>query len=543
MKRIALLMSFPVLVAASAHGQLKIDNATFHLSPGSTLTLQGDLTSNTSIQGTGLVLIKGTSAQTINMGGYTIPNLEIDNTITTNLASALVVSNSFVLSNGKLQLNGYDLRLGTDVTAIGGSSSSKFIVTNGTGRLIKSSLGSTAFNFPVGYSATEFNPLTISNSGTADSIGVRCLENVLAQGTSGSVVPQSFANNSWVVTEAVAGGSNLSLSGEWAAADEPGGFNRVKSGIARYTAGTDWDLPASNVLAASGSGPYSHTRTNITQPGVFAIADLGQVNAARLNLKVYLQGAYNIGSGMMNDDLRNANLIPTTQPYNSTLSAAFARVGVYDGSTSVNETIPNTAVLNVAAANDDVVDWVFLSLLDAANPAVKLQTRAAFVQRDGDVVEYDGGTGTFVPVRMPIDEDKSYHLLISHRNHLGIRTAASQLLQDNTVFNYNFTGSQAQAYQNAGITTNAAMKNITGSVYGLWAGNVNGNNNVRFSGLGNDFGALVGALGGNQSATLILYSSADVNMNGQVRISGLNNDFGALVGFLGGNQAITITQH
>src|SRR6185503_17951029 len=171
------------------------------------------------------------------------------------------------------------------------------------------------------------------------------LQNVLANGLSGAPVTTHFANNSWVVTEAVAGGSNLQLIAGWDAADEPGGgvanFNRAKVGIARYTAGTDWDLPASNVLAASGSDPFTRNRSNITSTGVFAIADLLQVNAARLNLKVFLQGAYS--GTTMTDGLRNLNVIPLTQPYSAAMSAIFTRVGVYDGSASVNESVPSLA--------------------------------------------------------------------------------------------------------------------------------------------------------------------------------------------------------
>jgi hypothetical protein len=524
MKKIILFSSF-VVIAFTVNSQLKIDNATFFISPGATVTVQGDLTSNVNIQGTGVLVLKGSASQNVNMGGFAVPNLELDNSSGANLTGNLMVSNSLVLTNGRLQLNASDLQIGVGITSITGASSNKFIITNGLGKLIKTGLGATAFNFPVGFSNTEFNPLTISNSGTIDAVGVRCLQNVLDQGLNGSAVTENFANNSWAVTETVAGGSNLELSAEWVGADELPGFNRVKSGIARYNSGTDWDLPASNVVAAAGSGPYSRTRNNVTSTGVFAIADLDRVNAARLNLKVFLQGAYNSENGLMNDLLRDNPstggldpIIPTDQPYSSALASRFSRVGVFDGSTSVNESI-NPAVLAITGSNA-IVDWVYVATLDPNNPASKLQTRAALLQRDGDIVDIDG----ISPLSMPIDADGNFHFLVSHRNHFSIRSATSMLLAKNTVLSHNFSTSLGQAYSNPGITINAAMVQ-NGSVFLMWAGDANSDSYIRVTSLtfpditSETAYILPTFLGGNLNGTLTGYSIGDVNMDRIVRVT------------------------
>ncbi|HQV59575.1 MAG TPA: hypothetical protein PLG08_02325, partial [Chitinophagaceae bacterium] len=439
MRKGLLLFSMACLVTVAGKSQLVIDNATFFIGSGATVTVQGNVTSNVDIQGTGLLQLKGSTLQNVDMGGFTIPNLELDNAAhATLLNTNLRIGSSLTLTNGRLRLGNQNLSIASGITSVTGVSSSRFIETNGTGVLTKEGLNTTAFVYPVGFSGTEFNPLTIANTGTADNISVRCLQNVLDNGLTGSPVAADFANNSWVVTEAVAGGSNLALTGEWASGDELPGFNRVKSGIARYNTGIDWDLPASNVLAASGSGPYNRNRGSIVTPGVFAVADLEKVNAARLNLKVFLQGNYNATTGLMGDALRTTNVIPTVQPYSSAINARFTRVGVYDGTASVNETVPNTGVFDVTGTNDDIVDWVYVSLLDGTTPATKLQTRAALLQRDGDVVEYNAVSGTYVPLSMPIDGDGNYHILIGHRNHLSIRTPLAQSLQDNVDFAYNF---------------------------------------------------------------------------------------------------------
>jgi hypothetical protein len=213
----------------------------------------------------------------------------------------------------------------------------------------------------------------------------------------------------------------------------------------------------------------------------------------------------------------------------------------------VNETVPSVSVFDVAGTNDDIIDWVFISLQDATNPSIRLQTRAALLQRDGNIVEYDPISGTYGPVKMPIDADGNYHIVVSHRNHLSIRTSVAPLLQDNSTMPlYDFTIAQAQAFQDVSITSNAAMKSFPSGTFGMWAGNVNANLNttVNYTGLNNDALALLGALGGNQGLNLTnTYNKADLNLSGNVNYTGLNNDALFLLGILGNSQGATIRQH
>jgi len=510
------------------------------------------INSGNAFTGINLRLIGNLNTDSIKTGaGSSFANVNLTKGAgnTATLSDAMTVTGAFTFDNdnNRLILEDENLIMGPAATFVS-ADNNEFVATNNTGVVTKQSLGSTSFTYEVGFGTGEYNPVSIANTGTVDDISVRCLQNVLANGLTGSPVTSNFANNSWVVTEAVAGGSNLQLIAGWSASDELASFNRNKVGIARYNTGTDWDLPASNVIAASGSGPYTRNRSGITSTGVFAVADLGQVNAARLNIKVFLQGPYNSGSGMMNDGLRSLNLIPTTQPYNAALATIFARVGIYDG-TTINEAVPSSTVFDAAGTNDDIIDWVYISLNDPITPATKLQTRVALIQRDGDIVEYDPVSATFGPVRMPIDADGNYYLAVIHRNHLGIRTAATQLLQDNVIFNYNFTTAQSQAYQNttiAPIPTNPAMKDLGSGVFGMWAGNVNFENNsiVNYTGLNNDALAILQALGSNQGLNLTnTYSRADLNMSGNINYTGLNNDALFLLGILGGNQGAVVRQH
>jgi len=550
MRRFLSLIICTGLAAVPCRSQLKIDNAVFYIGAGATVTVQGNVTSNVDIQGPGLLLLKGSSLQNIDMGGFTIPNLELDNAAHATLLNTNArIGTAFTLTNGRFRLGNQTLRIAPGINSIGGISSTRFIETSGSGALTKEGLAATAFIFPVGYSGTEFNPLTISNAGVADDIAVRCLQHVLENGLSGIPVVSDFANNSWVVTEAIAGSSDLTLTGEWAVGDELPGFNRLKSGIARFNTGTDWDLPASNVIAASGSGPYSRNRNSIITPGVFAPADLEKVNSAKMSIKIFLQGNYNATTGRMSDLLRDDPgtggvdpMIPTVQPYNAAMNTRFTRVGIYDGSVSVNESV-NATVFDVTGDNA-IVDWVYVSTLDPVSPAVKLQTRAALLQRDGDIVDLDGVSR----LSMPIDNDGNYHFLVSHRNHLSVRTPGVQPLGDNVNFDYNFSDLQTKAFQNIALPpgSNAAMASVAGTfpAFVLWGGNINANNNVRYTGPGPDHLALLTILGGNTTTVLNpVYSLGDVNLNRFVRYTGPTPDHLALLNILGGNTTNVRVEH
>lgn len=534
-----IIFSLFVVAGVSAQAQLKIDNATFFIGAGATVTVQGDVTSNVDIQGTGLLQMKGSSLQNIDMGGNTIPNLEIDNTSHVRLLNTNArIGTSLLFTNGRFQTGNLNLLIGTSA-GITGFNSSRFVETNGTGTLTKQVLGASSFTYPVGFGAGEYNPLVIANNGTADDISVRCLQNVLDNGLTGVPVTGDFANNSWVVTEAVAGGSNLDMTAEWATGDELANFNRVKSGISRYNTGTDWDLPPSIVGNASGANPYSRIRSGITTTGVFAVADLDRVNSAQLNLKMYLQGPSFV-SPLMGDNLRALGLVPLSQPYTAALSATrFNRVGVYDGSVTVNESVPGAGVFDVVGTNDDIVDWVYVALLDGTTPSTKLQTRAALLQRDGDVVEYNPVSATYGPVRMPVETDGNYHILVSHRNHLAVRTPATLALADNVVTPYNFTTAQTQAF---GTNPMAPM----GAFFGLRGGNVDYNNFSRASGPPaiNDDSKLLSRLGTIGGIFPSVYEPFDMNMDGTTRASGppAINDRSRLLSILGSISTILTEQ-
>ena len=97
-------------------------------------------------------------------------------------------------------------------------------------------------------------------------------------------------------------------------------------------------------------------------------------------------------------------------------------------------------------------------------------------------------------------------------------------------------------------STTVTASSQTGAVYGMWAGDVNVNTNIRYTGANNDAVALLALLGGNQAAVLGtaangVYSPGDLNMDGQVRFTGANNDAVFLSSVLGAVQSNVYSQH
>lgn len=221
----------------------------------------------------------------------------------------------------------------------------------------------------------------------------------------------------------------------------------------------------------------------------------------RLDLKVNLEGPYDVSTGLMRDDLRTAGLLPLAQPY----STIYAHVG--EGGT---ETI-QPSVLSTTG-NDAIVDWIFIELRDKSNPSTVLDTRAALLQRDGDVVDIDGVS----PVRIvaPIG---TYHVAVRHRNHLGAMTNSPILLH--RAMNVIDLRDPLTA------TWGSEATKQSGNIMMMWSGNTVTDNSLKYVGLQNDRDPILTTIGGTTpNNTVPGYHRDDTNMDGVIRYVGTGND-------------------
>ncbi len=195
---------------------------------------------------------------------FVYANLRISNGGLKTLEGNATVNGFLLLINGILELQAYHLLIGPGGQASGGSPAS-YVRTNGTGTL-QQTVGATTRLFPVGNSA--FNLLTLTNTGAQDVFRVRVFDQVLDQGLSGTPLAGLVVNRSWVVEEAVAGGSNVTLTTQWSGSEELTGFTRSACYISHYTP-TGWN--GTTPSSAAGSNPYFQTRSGLSSFGAFAV--------------------------------------------------------------------------------------------------------------------------------------------------------------------------------------------------------------------------------------------------------------------------------
>jgi len=151
---------------------------------------------------TGTYTLNGTSTQVINGTTNPIPfnNLIINNTAGVSLAQTTRVTNILTLTNGLFTLNNKDLQLTNTGAAISGTpDATKMIFTNGTGSLVKSFSGASAFNFPVGTNtgSPEYTPLSmnLTNTTGTQTLSVRVTKGIAPNNTSGN----DYMNRYWTV--------------------------------------------------------------------------------------------------------------------------------------------------------------------------------------------------------------------------------------------------------------------------------------------------------------------------------------------------------
>ncbi len=222
--------------------------------------------------------------------------------------------------------------------------------------------------------------------------------------------------------------------------------------------------------------------------------------------------------------------IPLTEPYSNLVLTNGTKPFVHLG--SGGETI-QPSVLEVTGSNA-IVDWVFIELRSKLNPANKLLTRAALIQRDGDIVDLDGVSP--VVFKAKVDD---YYVALRHRNHLGVMTSqALPITRDRNNSQYvDFTSPATTTYVNPATPTALAQKTM-GAYRALWGGNANMDNKVYFQGSVADrneiyFAVYYDPQNTNNNFNYIVhgYKPTDTNMDGRTIYQGSNNDVDQFIFF------------
>ena len=249
------------------------------------------------------------------------------------------------------------------------------------------------------------------------------------------------------------------------------------------------------LAASSGTGNYSGWSKDAQTIYNDVFCDI------QISPKVFLQGAaLNPNTGeesLMRDDLRVAGYIATQSPY--TLDTIDA------------------GVLTITGENA-IVDWIVIELRDANDNTSIVTNTSGLLQRDGDIVNFDGVS----PVKMRIPEG-DYYVSIRHQNHLGIMTTNTVTLSASTT-SVDFTDANNQITYGTNAQTTSGMQ---ADVLGMWAGNVNGDTIVQYLGGNSDTPTILATVlndAGNflnfPTYTVVGYKTDDANMDGNTQYTG-----------------------
>jgi hypothetical protein len=248
-----------------------------------------------------------------------------------------------------------------------------------------------------------------------------------------------------------------------------------------------------NAVGATEVGTYTITPSGLTSTNydiAFYDGEL-EITPVGRTLKVFLQGAYNPGTGEMNTGI--ISQLPTTQPYN-------VNPWFYNGIESVDP-IPA-----------GMVDWVLVDLRTGTEAGSLFERRAGILYNDGTAaVEFS-----------TIESGVSYYVVVWHRNHMPVMSANAIELYEMTSA-YDFT-----------VLANCFGANpvilLEETVYGMIAGDVNSNGVLQYSGPGNDRGPVIAKIvavsGANNINASVSngYWDEDVNLDNTILYLGTGND-------------------
>ncbi len=283
----------------------------------------------------------------------------------------------------------------------------------------------------------------------------------------------------------------------------------LQAGIYYYVEMLHKEGSGGDHLALYWQTPTNTTRTII--PG--SVLSRWQDCPPSVNLRAVLQGAFDAQANLMRDALRSNGLIPGTEPFTA---LGFTHTGGGGG-----ETV-GAGVLAITGANA-VVDWVLVELRNKNNPAQVVATRSALLQRDGDIV----GTNGLPRLLFNVATD-NYYVAVRHRNHLGVMTATSTLLNKDQKLVDLSLGTTAVHGTNARAVLSNGKR-------ALWSGNVLRDTQLKYAGSANDRDPILVRIGGAvPTATTSGYWSEDVNLDGVVKYAGSSNDRDPILFNIGG---------
>jgi hypothetical protein len=205
---------------------LEIDNA-------NGVTMNGNMTVDQDLSGTGNYVATGSynltftgnnmtvasfsaGTSTVNLwgnvqkiNGYTFYNVNHKNE-QTQLQADVTVNHTLSFATGNIICGSHNLTIGSSGTISDAGISTGYIVTDGGGALVMNATSGSML-YPIGHSATEYNPLTLTAASGTVSCQVSVADGLTDQ--SGATVTSHAVNATWTITPASPGA--VSISTQW----------------------------------------------------------------------------------------------------------------------------------------------------------------------------------------------------------------------------------------------------------------------------------------------------------------------------------------
>ncbi len=289
-----------------------INDASCSLSGDGTYGLQGNFMNNGNYKvGQSVLYFFGANNSTITNAGGSIYTLQIGkdqgNYVSILDNEKIVKSVLFLNDKNWVQLNNKTLTLSSKCD-IGNYSNKRYFITNGNGYLKKQMVKNSPFSFPVGFDKNTYNPLVITETGTADDYSVRCLQHAMLQGATGDTISSGGINASWDITEGNTGGANAIIQAEWKNTDELSNFDYTHCMLVRYN-GSKWDFTAGQADTATGITYRDISRANLSSFGYFTVlSEKNPAFAANYVAGIKIDKTL---TGSMNNDKDNFKIYPT----------------------------------------------------------------------------------------------------------------------------------------------------------------------------------------------------------------------------------------
>jgi hypothetical protein len=307
--------------------------------------------------------------------------------------------------------------------------------------------------------------------------------------------------------------------------------------VSATTYPVDWDAETENTIltfshdqSGLGFGDFTIDTSEwaLTNNGVYYVELLGLDYTGKVyhnahdtylgpcgivDVRVILQGPYNAVTGKMNTTLNNAGNLPLNQTFNKA-------PWNYMGSE------------HVSSFPDSIVDWVLVELRDKTNNTLTLERKAGLLSKSGMVLQTDMTTGLHFNEAESLD---SFYVVVWHRNHMPVMSGLPVALP-NFGEPYDFTEVViTQPYKHNDPFPAELELNPSGSgKYGMIAGDINANKELKYLGSANDRGLIVQRLvnvtgSSNLNTIIIGYYNEDNNLDNRLIYLGSANDRGIIL--------------